>query len=454
MSRGNGARGGRPTLIVGLSTRAIAESAVKVSYDVITLDYFGDRDQKDLVENYSLMRDFALGFSADALLTASRGLDFGAVVYISNLENHPDVVEKLAAGHNLLGNDPATLRRVRDWGTLRQVCCREGIPVPVTLLPGEEEQADVAELKGKRWLTKPARSGGGHGIAFWSGEPLYEGHLLQEYVNGLPCSAAFVADGWRCVLIGLTEQLIGRRELGAPGFTWCGNILPLSLETSPPLWGGFVGGLEVTAAVQGMLQKLTRAFGLRGVNGVDFVLGRDETGRPVPYLVEINPRYTASMELVEWAYGLSVFDAHVRSFDGNLPIFHLEEHLVPRLSSYYGKAIVYARHNGTMPETAGWRKKGRRDIPFPGEHIAAQHPICTVLAEEGTRDECWRRLLAAAEAVWQEVEKPALNRGDDNDVQVHFNYRAHGQAGGGAPQGERLRRIPPGDRVRGDEPPG
>jgi len=154
-----------------------------------------------------------------------------------------------------------------------------------------------------------------------------------------------------------------------------------------------------------MAEKLTRAVGLCGVNGVDVVLGRDETGRPVPHLVEINPRYTASMELVEWAYGLSVFDAHVRSSDGNLPIFHLEEHLVPRLSSYYGKAIVYARHNGTMPETAGGRKKGRRDIPFPGERIAAQHPICTVLAQGESRDVCWRRLLAEVDAVRQEINE-------------------------------------------------
>ncbi len=410
MIQGNEARSGRPTLIVGLSTRAIAESAVRGGYNVITLDYFGDRDQKELVQNYSLMRDFdpstssgqALGFSAESLLTASRGLNFGAVVYISNLENHPDVVEKLAADHTLLGNDPATLRRVRDWRTLRQVCRREGIPVPVTMLPGEEKQTDAAKLKGKRWLTKPMRSGGGHGIAFWSGEPLDQGRLLQEYIDGLPCSAAFVADGQRCVLLGLTEQLIGRRELGARRFTWCGNILPAPLSN-----------------IQEMLQKLTRAFGLRGVNGVDFVLGWDKGGHPVPYLVEANPRYTASMELVEWAYGLNVFGAHVRSFDGELPSFSFPSPKArPEQSrrvgggaggggvhrpGFCGKGIVYAREDVVMPETVRWRAKGRRDIPFPGEKIEAHHPICTVLAQGESRDECWSRLLMAADAVRREL---------------------------------------------------
>ena len=136
-------------LILGLSTRAIAESAVQGGYDVLTLDYFGDRDQKELVQNYSLMRDFHLGFSAEALLTASRQLDFEAVVYVSNLENHPEVVEELAEGHILLGNSPATLREVRDWPTLRSFCQEAGVPFPATLFVGE------VPPEGGRWLLKP-----------------------------------------------------------------------------------------------------------------------------------------------------------------------------------------------------------------------------------------------------------------------------------------------------------
>lgn len=376
-------------LLVGFSTRAIAESAVQGRYQVVTLDYFGDRDQKELAENYSLMRDFQLGFSAKALLVASRSLNFQAVAYNSSLENHPDVIEALAEGHTLLGNSPSILRRARDWGHLRLVCRQENVAHPVTLLPGEEEQARGSG----RWVSKPARSGGGHGISFWKGDALGKGRILQEWIEGKACSAAFVADGRRCVLLGLTEQLIGRGELGARGFTWCGNILPLNLPT--PEIGTVIG------SVREMAEKLTRSCDLRGVNGVDFVLGRDEAGRPVPYLVEVNPRYTASMELIEWAYGTNVFDLHVRSFDGELPSFSLGENV--HRPDFYGKGIIYAREDAVMPETAGWRAKGRRDIPFPGEKIEAHHPICTVLTQGKSRDECWSRLLMAADAVRREL---------------------------------------------------
>jgi predicted ATP-grasp superfamily ATP-dependent carboligase len=377
-------------LILGLSTRAIAESAVQGGYDVLTLDYFGDRDQKELVENYSLMRDFHLGFGARALLEASRQLDFEAVVYISNLENHPDVVEELSEEHIFLGNTPQTLQEVRHWPTLRSFCLEEGIAFPPTI------SADEGRPEGRgQWLRKPVRSGGGHGIAFWAGEPLDEGHLLQEHIEGLDCSAAFVADGRNCVLLGVTEQLIGRKELGAQGFVWCGNILPLSLPSQE--LGPFL------KAVGDMAAKLTRRFGLRGVNGFDFVLARRE-GRLIPYLVEVNPRYTASTELMEWAYGLNIFALQVHSFNGELLSFSLQENV--QRPGFYGKGIVYAKRDVVMPETAGWREKCRRDIPFPGERIEAKHPICTVLAQGESRDECWRRLLAAAEKVRQEVREP------------------------------------------------
>ena len=374
-------------LVVGVSTRAIAESAVKKGYDVVTVDYFGDWDQKELVENYSLMRDFNLAFSAENLLSVSRRLNFEAVVYNSNLENHVEVVQKLAEAHTLLGNTPQTLRQVRHWPTLQTFCRKDRIPFPSTLFIGDRQP------KEGRWLLKPAKSGGGYGITLWSGEALSEENFLQEYIDGQHCSATFVADGVRCVLIGMTEQLIGQEEMGGQGFVWCGNILPLTLAPQEMD--------SVIDAIEDMATKLTRHFGLRGVNGFDFVLTRSPQSQPIPYLIEVNPRYTGSTELMEWAYQLNIFDLHIRAFRGELPSFSLREQL--HHPYFYGKGIVYARRNVTMPETAGWKKKGRKDIPFTGEQIKARHPICTVFAQGKSRDECWHRLLEEADTVRREI---------------------------------------------------
>jgi predicted ATP-grasp superfamily ATP-dependent carboligase len=204
---------------------------------------------------------------------------------------------------------------------------------------------------------------------------------------------AFVADGEEGVVIGLAEQLIGREALGADGFVWCGNILPLALTPAERH--------ALLPQIEAMVQSLTRRLRLRGVNGVDLVVARDDGG-PTPYLVEVNPRYTASMELVERAYDLNVFSLHREAMVGRLPTFSLGDHLDAQ-EAYVGKGIVYARRDVTMPETASWAEKGRRDVPFPGERIEAGHPVCTVLTEGANRAACWDQLVARAEDVWREI---------------------------------------------------
>ena len=375
-------------LVVGLSTRAIAESAVRGGHRVITLDYFGDRDQRALVENYSLLRDFGLPFSTQGLFQATRKLKYDAVVYVSNFENHPNVVGKLGEESVLLGNGEDVLRQVRDWRILRDFCPKEDIPFPVTLLPGEEKEADP----GVRWLRKPHLGGGGHGIMTWAGEPVEKTHVLQAYLDGRPVSIAFAADGQTGVIIGLTEQLIGTKELGDKEFMWCGNILPLKID--PLEKAAFIETLEK------IVDRLTQGFGLRGVNGLDFVVMDGPDGMPRPFLVEVNPRYTASMELLERGYGLNVFSIHMEAMGGRLPDFSLAEHLT---GGYLGKGIVFARKTLMMPETAGWTECGRRDIPFPGDRIEAGRPVCTVLAEGMEREICLKNLLGGVDAVRREI---------------------------------------------------
>ena len=376
------------TLIVGVSTRAIAESAVRGGHQVFTLDYFGDRDQRQLVENYSLLRDFNLAFSASGLLEASRHLEFQSVVYTSNLENHADIVADLARRSCLLGNTPRVLHQVRDWRRLRQFCLEEGIPCAVTLLPSEENKATPASC----WLRKPVRSGGGHDIRFWAGEPLDKGHLLQRHIEGRSASVAFVADGKTSAVIGISEQLIGLAELGAGEFVWCGNLLPLRID--PGNRAAFLGSVE------NMATRLTRGFGLQGVNGLDLVVANDAHRCPRPILVEVNPRYTASMELMEKAHKINIFSLHLSAMAGQLPKFSPPQHLE---GPFIGKGIVFAKRTLTVPEAMGRAEQDRRDIPFPRDRIRAGGPVCTVLAKGDDRESCLDNLLASARGVRREI---------------------------------------------------
>jgi len=376
------------TIVLGLSTRAIAESAVRCGHDILTLDYFGDRDQKAIVENYSLARNFKQPFSAENLLRASESLDFDSVVYTANLENHPKVVETLVRRACLLGNGPEVLCNVRDWKVLREFCRNHSICHPPTLLAGEEKQA-TSEFQ---WLSKPVFGGGGWGIHPWSGRLISDSCMLQARVDGLPASAAFVADGTNGVVIGLMRQFIGQREFGAAGYTWCGNILPLPLELDQYLC--------VIEEVEKMVSLLVRYFSLKGVGGIDLIISRGSDNRPLPFLIEINPRHTGSMELIEWAYGLNIYSLHLNAFNGLLPEFSLSKSLI---DNCYGKAIVFAPESVSIRKTDEWAEQGRHDIPFPGDKIDQGKPVCSVLACGETHNKCMTNLFAKARNVRQEI---------------------------------------------------
>ena len=38
----------------------------------------------------------------------------------------------------------------------------------------------------------------------------------------------------------------------------------------------------------------------------------------------------------------------------------------------------------TIGDSERWLERGVRDVPHPGEHISAGHPICTVVATAAT----------------------------------------------------------------------
>ena len=211
-------------LIVGVSTRAAAESAGRAGFDVIALDAYADLDQHPSVRALSLPRDFGQAFSPEAIAAAATELSSDAVVYLSNLENHPEVVDVLATGRALWGNGSEILRRVRDPQSLAHAFVERGIRAPRVLTPGqntEEQHSDVA-----RWLIKPRVSGGGHGVRIRSAsEPVTRGHYLQEFIDGIPGSVVFVAAEGRGVALGTSRQLVGESVFGASGFRYCGNIL-------------------------------------------------------------------------------------------------------------------------------------------------------------------------------------------------------------------------------------
>ena len=367
-------------LLAGVSVRALAESAARAGANVIALDAYGDLDLRRIARVVAIPRDGSAKFDQMAVARASRSIDAHRVAYVSSFENAPEAVGMLARGRTLLGNSPDVLRRVRDPLALARAVARMGAHAPAV-----RASAPLAS-DATRWLLKPRLSGGGHGIVRWTrGMRVPRTSIVQQQLRGDAGSIIFVADGTRIEVLALTRQLSGDPAFGASGFAYCGSIL----EPHRP---------ALLARATALAADIAREFALRGVCGVDFIAQDD-----VPYAIEVNPRPTASMELVERATGLSIWLAHVAACTDTLSQASRANGDIRTLA--HGKAVLYARRPVVLGDTTRWLADDDvRDIPAPGERIARGSPICTIFASGRTSALCYAALARRARIRFAEVE--------------------------------------------------
>jgi uncharacterized protein len=377
----------------------MAESAVRAGYTVVAFDAYADLDLTAIADTRQVT-PYSARAAATAAHRAAPGPPNGAtrdggrrdaVCYVSNFENHPAALRHLSWGRELWGNSPATIASARSPRGWARALADAGIAVP--RIRTAAPRPGTADARA-RWMLKPRRSGGGHGVQAWvPGMPVPRTHVLQERIAGTAGSIVFAADGQRSVPIAITRQLVGEQAFGAPPFRYCGNILAPAHD---PVWGH---DTPLWREAVTLAATATRAFGLAGVNGIDFIV---RAGRPVP--IEINPRFTAAMELAERRDGVSVFAAHVA---GCTKVLSSYAPLRVRAhgTGAAGKAIVFSHHALTVGSAASrWADgDGVRDIPRPGSPIPPGAPICSVFAEGPTIAACRARLNQAARHIYETV---------------------------------------------------
>ena len=325
----------------------------------------------------SLPRDLAMPRSTASLGRAALALEWSEVAVAGGLENRPALLRLLARGGGLLGSPPRAIAAVRDPATLFSFLRSAGLPhAPISF-------ETPPRARGRRWLLKRRRSAGGGGVrAAPPGARRRPGEHFQQWIDGRAGSAAFVA--WRdgAALLGVSEALGPGEMPGAPGFRYAGSLL------GPP---GALLDEDAMRELERAASLLTRRFGLLGLNGFDFIVDRG-----VPRLIEVNPRWTASMELYEERSGRNLFDLHLAALAGGTPDGHR-----PRAAGaprFLAKGILYATGEVTAPEPSLLEALGARDRPRAGERFLPGQPICTLLAEGTDRGDCLRVLRARRDA--------------------------------------------------------
>ncbi len=371
---------GKPLIILGSSARAAAKSAVAAGFEPWCVDRRGDRDLRELVGGAGGVRviegeDYPRGI----LKLLDDAPSDAKVLLAGGLDGEVDLLKAIGFEHEFLSSPPEAVRKVR-WPTALAT-------IPKT--PGLKRCQTVTTISfmrrlwrlafgsfGKtKYLLKPQNSYGGQDIHWWHpGSPIDATHYLQQHVRGMPISAVYHCDGWSSILLGATEQLIGEPCFGASEFAYCGSIGPLQVSEAT----------RETMSHLGVV--LTQRFDLRGVFGVDLVM--DFKGNLWP--VEVNPRYTASVELVEKITGVHALSPTDGSRKGK-----------PGRAAAQGKAVVYAKQAGAVPDLYEVFSKDQvADVPEAGKSLRQGAAVCTVFASGSSRDDCFNKLKSMAELVY------------------------------------------------------
>ena len=296
----------------------------------------------------------------------------------------------------------ALMQSVENWCRVMQ--WHDG----VVNVPALQWEDDVAALLPDRWqsfleyfagaeatfLVKPRRSGGGRGIRIWRRGDVVKGdEYVQRRVPGPTYSGLFVAEAGKARLLGVTEQLVGHAAFGAESaFTYVGNIFPAGIDES--VWLQF----------QCAGRALTEWSGISGLFGIDAVLPNVmETRMPLNrdriHIVDINPRYPASAELLERSH----VDCLV--LDGNGAGVTRDSSALQSGNRFVGKAIVHAKQRCRMTEDIADALDGEiADMPAIDEVFEKGQPICTVFADGATRHACFDGLRDMAQKVYTRLQ--------------------------------------------------
>jgi uncharacterized protein len=340
-------------LIAALTGRALAASARRAGFEPLVVDAFGDEDARASAGGFTHLGEVTrTGFRARPLLAALEALAQKAshpplgLVLGSGFEDTPKLVDTLARHYTLIGNGGDAIARAKHPASFFPLLDRLGIAHPETRLDRPREAVG--------WLSKRIGGSGGAHVLPCEAAKSHRGRYCQRRMEGMPVSLLAIAARNAIHIVGFSRQ-----------WTVGGAVRPYR-------FGGATGPAALGASVEERMaaaaNAVCRELALIGLVSFDFLLANG-----VPYLLEVNPRAGATIDVFDDAKG-ALFQAHLAACR-SLPVI-----LPTAPAGARAAAILYADVSAVIVGTMSW-PDWSADCPPPGTRIPSHRPIATVFAD-------------------------------------------------------------------------
>ena len=338
-------------VLVGLSARMLVQSAVRGGWSPLAVDLFSDQDTLSMAHRCVAVEADGFGFKAASIISAVNRIlaenSGDAIIFSSGLDSRPDILQAISQRCTILGNSADCLRKLNQPATFFSLLKQLSIPYPETRY--------LRPQKKQGWLLKANRSEGGQGVVRYDSATVSEKFYFQRELPGTAMSVLFLADGCRAQIVGFNTQWSNTRN-----------------QHHPFLFSGVMNWVELILTqreqVSNYVSKLVEAIGLKGLNSLDFILSDG-----ICYVLEINPRPSASMTLYEDYFPKGILAEHINACLGHLWHGHIE------LKTVNAYKIIYAPSEIYIPLTMRW-PSWSADKPADGKRIYSGHPICSIVA--------------------------------------------------------------------------
>ena len=384
-------------LLIGIDTRSMLNSALKLDYEIFSASYFSTSDTPSIKNQKIILNEsdgescgiFEDKFSSKNIIdTAQDYID--EVDYIIPISGVSPGDFKKNDRKKILGNTEISdvENKFRFYKKIR-----DEFLTPMTFhLRDVDEAFEINKnYPESQFILKPLQGSGGYDINLLNNDMEIEfgdsEFIMQEYIEGISLSSSVLSTGDDAKTV-INSRLLTMNDFGYDNnFKYVGNILPLtdkSIMADVSDIDNVIGYMNTTS------EKLADKFRLIGSNGVDYILS--DKGL---YVIEVNARIQGTFECVEKALKINMLDAHIRACEGEI----IE---IPEVKNYAYKKIIYS------PVRMKYHPidlDNIYDLPHVGSITEKDEPLLTVIDEDHDFEKLYKKVESAGKIVKKESRK-------------------------------------------------